>query len=120
MTWGNVLELITVLIIFVLVLVATYYTTKWIGKSGVVPGHTKNIKLVETFRIAPNKYIQIVQLGNKYYSIGVTKDSITFLTPLEDEQLDFTEDKKGSPAAMNFRDVFERIGVGYQKTKKDK
>ncbi len=120
MTWQNVLEMITVLIVFVLVLVATYYTTKWIGKSGVVPTHTKNIKVIESFRIAPNKYIQIVQLGNKYYSIGVSKDNITFLTSLEEEQLDFTEEKMNGQSAEAFRDIMDRIRSGYHKIKKEK
>ena len=53
---------------------------------------SRNIKVIETFKIAPNgKYIQIIQLGKKYYSIGVTKDQITFLTPLDEAQLDFSE-----------------------------
>ena len=120
MTWQNVLEMITVLIVFILVLIATYYTTKWIGKSGVVQTHTKNIKVIETFRIAPNKYIQIVQLGNKYYSIGVSKENITFLTPLEEEQLDFTEEKVDGQSGEAFRDLIERIRTGYHKMKNDK
>lgn len=120
MTWGNVLELISVIIIFVLVLVATYYATKWIGKSGVVPSRTKNIKVIETFRIAPNKYIQIVQLGSKYYSIGVSKENITFLTALDEEQLDFTEETKNGQPTMAFQDILERIKAGCFGQKKDK
>ena len=119
MDWKNVLEMISVLIVFVLVLFGTYYATKWMGKSGVIPSRTKNIKVIETFRIAPNKYIQIVQLGCKYYSIGVTKENITFLSPLEEEQLDLTEDTKEGQT-VSFRDVMERMGAGFAKIKKDK
>ena len=119
MSGGDVLELISVLIIFVVVLAATYYVTKWIGKSGVVPSKTQNIRVIETFRIAPNKYIQIVQLGSKYYSIGVTKENITFLAPLEEEQLDLTEEGIERPP-VKFQDVLKQFGGFNQKHKKEK
>ena len=51
----NVLQLLGLLIILILILVATYYVTKWIGKSGAIQNQAKNIKVIETFRIAPNK-----------------------------------------------------------------
>lgn len=88
---GNVLQLIAGIFAFVIVLIATYYVTKWIAKSGVVQSRSQNIKVIETFKIAPNKYVQIIQLGSKYYSIGVTKENITFLTSLDEEQLDISE-----------------------------
>jgi flagellar protein FliO/FliZ len=117
MNWQNVLELISVLIVFILVLAATYFITKWIGKSGVVPTHTKNIRVLETFKIAPNKYIQIVQLGSKYYSIGISKENITFLTPLEEEQLDLTTEQRDNQS-IPFQDLLERVGRRYQNRKK--
>ena len=54
---SNILQLLGVIIVFLLVLAATYYITKWIAKSGVVQPQSKNIKVIETFKIAPNTYI---------------------------------------------------------------
>ncbi len=88
---SNILQLLGMIVVFVLVLAATYYITKWIAKSGAIQPYAKNIKVIETFKIAPNKYIQIIQLGNRYYSIGVTKETITFLSALDEEQLDLQE-----------------------------
>ena len=105
---GNVLQLIGVLVVFILILAATYYVTKWIAKSGVVQPYSKNIRVIETFKIAPNKYIQIIQLGDKYYSIGVTKDEITFLTPLEEEQLDLEPSEQAAPN-VTFLDVMNKV-----------
>lgn len=85
----NILQLTAVVVVFVLVLAGTYYVTKWIAKSGMIQSQSRNIKVIETFKITNGKYIQIIQLGKKYYSIGVTKDQITFLTPLDEAQLDF-------------------------------
>lgn len=116
---GNALQLCAVLIVFILVLAATYYVTKWVAKSGAIQPHSKNIKVIETFKIAPNKYIQIIQLGDQFYSIGVTKENITFLTPLTEEQLDFTE-KENSSHTMNFRDVLNRFTKADSNNKKEK
>lgn len=116
MHWGNVLELVGVLVVFILVLVATYYATRWIGKSGAIQAQSANIKVVETFKIAPNKYIQIIQLGSKYYSIGVTKDTISFLAPLDEGQLDLTDRGKDVPI-LPFRDMLDRLN---KKQKKEK
>lgn len=116
MQWQNVLELIGVLIVFVLVLAATYYATRWISKSGAIQMQSANIKVVETFRIAQNKYIQIIQLGDKYYSIAVTKDNITFLTSLEEDQLDLSaKDKEVN--VLPFRDMLDRLNKRQKKEK---
>ena len=66
----NILQLTAVVIVFVLVLAGTYYVTKWIAKSGMIQSQSRNIKVIETFKITNGKYIQIIQLGKKYYSNG--------------------------------------------------
>ena len=62
--------------------------TKWIAKSGTMQSRARNIKVIETFKIAPSKYLQIIKMGKKYFAIGVTKEQITFLTELDETQLD--------------------------------
>ncbi len=105
---SNIIQLVVVLIVFVLILIATYYATKWIGKSGAIQSHAKNITVCETFKIAPNKYIQIVKLGTGYYAIGVSKDQITFLTALSEEQLDLTSTPT-TAGTLSFKDVISRV-----------
>ena len=104
---SNILQLVAILIIFILVLVATYLTTRWIGKTGAVQTHSPNIRVRETFKIAPNRYIQIIELGDRFYAIGVSKDNITFLTQLSEEQLDLTP-VVTAQKSKSFKDFFER------------
>lgn len=105
---SNVLQLLAVVLVFVIVLAGTYYVTKWIAKSGMIQSQSKNIKVIETFKITTGKYIQIIRLGTKYYAIGVTKDHITFLTPLEEEQLDFSPEP-GMGQKASFKEIFDRF-----------
>ena len=105
---GNILQLFVVVIAFVAVLVVTYYVTKWIAKSGMIQNQSPNIKVIETFKITTGKYIQIIQLGTKYYAIGVSKENITFLTSLEEDQLDFVPDGPEN-ARASFKEIFDRF-----------
>ena len=47
----NILQLTAVVVVFVLVLAGTYYVTKWIAKSGMIQSQSRNIKVIETFKI---------------------------------------------------------------------
>ena len=104
----NILQLTAVVVVFVLVLAGTYYVTNWIAKSGMIQSQSRNIKVIETFKITNGKYIQIIQLGKKYYSIGVTKDQITFLTPLDEAQLDFSEEVRNGQK-VSFKELLDKL-----------
>ena len=105
---SNIIQLVVVLIVFVLILVATYFTTKWVGKSGAIQSHAKNISVIETFRIATNKYIQIVKIGTGYYAIGISKDDFSFLTELSEDQLDLSG-ADNSAGTLSFKEVIGRL-----------
>lgn len=115
---NNILQLLGMVVVFILILAATYYVTKWIARSGAIQPCSKNIKVIETFKVAPNKYIQIIQLGSRYYSIGVTKENITFLSALDEEQLDLQELDVTLPNT-SFMDVMSKVASKIKK-KEDK
>ncbi|WP_026669930.1 FliO/MopB family protein [Butyrivibrio sp. AE3006] len=86
MSVASISQLITVLIIFILVLGATYYVTMWIAKyqkNNVAGG---NIEILETQRLSNTKYIQIIRVASKYLVISVSKDSVTLLTELTQDE----------------------------------
>ena len=106
---NNILQLIATLFVFVLVLALTYFVTKWIAKSGAMQSRAKNIKVIETYKIAPSKYIQIIQIGKKQYAIGVTKEQITFLSELEEDQLKIPEDFGNIVGDTSFKEVMKNM-----------
>lgn len=114
MTADNILQLLAVIVIFVIILFATYYVTKWIAKSGVMQSRAKNIKVIETFKIAPNKYIQIIRLGSKYCAIGISKENISFLVDLEEGQLDLSGMSNQEQQA-SFQELLQRFGRNRKK-----
>ncbi len=101
------LQFMTVLILFVFVLMITFWVTKWIA--GYQKGRTinTNMELIETFRLTNNKYIQIIRVGQKYLAVAIGKDSVTMLSEIPEEELHFSE---GSTSGVSsFKDMLAKI-----------
>lgn len=86
-TESSYAQFITVLIVFVLVLGVTALTTKWLAGYQKQQGASGNIEVIETGRLANNKYLQIVRVGETYMVIAVCKDTVTMLGEISEEQL---------------------------------
>ncbi len=118
---GSFMQLIGVLLIFVFVLVITYFTTKWIANYQKVQSGHKNLRLLETIRIANNKYVQLIEAGEEYLVIAVGKEEAHLLARLTREQLrvgpEEDSDFSGKNAGETFQDVLERLKEHLPKSK---
>ncbi len=95
------------LLVFIAVLAATYFFTKWRASFQKEKTSTGNIEVIETDRISTTKYIQIIRIGRKYMAIAVGKDEVTNLGEISREDLIFREDKPEDN--LNFKDILEKI-----------
>lgn len=100
------LQFLSVLIIFILVLVATYYVTKWISNYQKDVSSGKNIQVIETAKISATKYVQIVKIGGRYVAIGVSKDQIVNLGEVDGNGLIFDG---ADTQNLGFKEIFEKI-----------
>lgn len=120
-TWSktleNVFQLIGLIIIFILILLAAYFTSKFVGNTNMTNLKNPNIKIIETYKIAPNRFLQIVEISGKYIVIGVSKDHIEYITELEADKV-IKDDGEIKP--VNFRDVLETIKTKKNNNKKSK
>ena len=112
MTGGieSVVRFLVVLFIFLFVCVLTYFGTRFIATLQKGQMNCTNIDVVETFRIAPNKYVQIIRIADEYVAICVCKDTVTFLTKVDKGQLELTSDKTVVGTAV-FKDILEKAKV---------
>ena len=107
MTGSTYLQFISVLIIFILVLALSYFVTKWIADYHKGTNSTgKNITVIETCRISQTKYIQIVRIGNRYTAIAVSKDQVTSLGDVDEEELILKDDTQEN---ISFKDILEKF-----------
>ena len=103
-------QFITVLIVFVVVLGVTAFTTRWIANYQKQQSVNANIEIVETTRIANNKYIQIIRVGDTYMVVAVCKDTVTMLGEVPKEQL---KENMLSQGGISFKELLAQV------TKKD-
>lgn len=73
--------------IFIFVLVITYFVTRWVGNYQKIQLKSRNMQLIETMRVANNKYIQIVKISETYLVISVGKDRVEYLTELDEDSI---------------------------------
>lgn len=83
----NIIELIVLLFIFALVLVACVLTTRFVAGHQAQRGRNGNFKPIETYQIAPNRYLHLVRIGTRYFVVSVTKENISFIAELKEEEV---------------------------------
>jgi len=81
------LQLISALLIFVFVLLITYFTTRWVGSYQKVRMKSKNLQVIESLAAGNNKSICLLKAGKEYLVVAIGKDEIHLLTTLKEEQL---------------------------------
>ena len=66
----------------------------------------KPIEVIETFKLAQNKYIQIVRIGEKYFSIVLCKDTVTLLGEIAKD--DITIQESGLGKTLSFQEILNK------------
>ena len=109
---NSVIDLITVLVIFLFVLALTYYVTRWIAGYQKTKTANGNLSVIEVIRISNNQYIQLVRAGmDKYLVVGVSKDNMALLATLTEEELREMPqpDNRTSKVGGSFSDILEEF-----------
>ena len=104
-------QLLTLLIIFIFVLAVTYYVTRFVGNYQKNKLSGSNINILETMRIANNKYIQIVKIGSRVFAIAVAKDTVSYLCEVDEDELIYKESSSGKMLINNenFKEILEKF-----------
>lgn len=100
-------QFMTVLILFLFVLVITYWVTKWTAGYQKSQNANANMEILDTIRLSNNKYVQIVRVGRKYLAVAICKDTVTMLTEIPEQDLVFSE--KNLSKGQGFKEVLEKI-----------
>lgn len=109
----SVVQFVTVLLVFVFVLALTYVTTRWVGKFQKLQTNNGNFEVIETCRLASNKYLQIVRVGKKYLVIAISKDMVTMLTELTEDEIELHQN--GVAPQDSFQKLLDKAKERIQK-----
>ena len=98
------MQLFGLIILFVIIIVACYYVTRFVGSKSMGTIRESNIKLIDTYRINQNQCLLIVAVGKRYFLLASNKDVITLLSELQADELSVI----GTAGTKNvkFQDVF--------------
>lgn len=100
-------QFLTVLVIFVFVLLITYWVTKWTAGYQKGQNSNANMEILDTVRLSNNKFVQIIRVGRKYLVVAVCKDTVTMLTEIPEQDLVFSGGN--SSKTTGFREILEKM-----------
>ena len=105
--FDSYMQFITVLVIFLFVLLVTYWVTRWTAGYQKSQTANANMEIIETIRLSGNKYVQIVRVGRKYLAVAICKDTVTMLTEIPEQDLVFSDNNISG--TLGFKDILEKI-----------
>ncbi|MCR5278860.1 MAG: flagellar biosynthetic protein FliO [Lachnospiraceae bacterium] len=105
-TAATIGQFVTVVLIFVFVLVLTAGVTRWIAnyQRDKLPGG--NITIIETKRIAQNKIVEILRIGDRYFAVALGKDEVTLISELSPDSIKFPETGEKS---ISFKEILGKM-----------
>lgn len=106
-TSNSFLELLGLILLLGVILVATYFTTRFIGKYKMGQLKSSNFHVIDTYQISQSKMLQLIKVGNRYIVISICKDTITYITEIEEAQV-ITKDDLGENK-LSFKQAFENL-----------
>jgi len=110
-TASSVGQLVVVLLIFVFVLAITAWVTKWIANYQKEKAPGENILVLESKRVAQNKFVEIVKIGDKCFALGIGKDEITVIGEINEDSLQHMEVTGGTFSFKDFLNKAKDDGV---------
>ena len=107
---GNLGQLMGVLAIFFAVLSITWLVTQWIAGYQQGQIHGQNLRVVETLRLTTNNYIQIIEVGDVYLVLAVSKDRVEKIAELDKETFhpDCSAGRRAD-TGLDFHEILDKV-----------
>ncbi len=87
-TGESIYQFVVVIFVFVLILAATYFTTRWMAGYQKTKTISQNLSVVETLKLSQNKYLLLVSVGkDKFYLLAIGKDEVNLIGEVTRDEL---------------------------------
>ena len=104
----SVLKLIGLILLCIIIIAASYYTTRFVGKRQAGMTGDSNFKPLDIYRINQNKYLQLIAVGKRYFVIAVSKDNVQLIAELQEDDITYWRSEK----KMSFKDIMSKVVPG--------
>lgn len=78
------LKIVYLILIFLIILTASYYLSRYIAKKNL--GKNKFIKIIETLSLGYDKNLYIIKIGEEFFLIACTQKEINLIDKLSSEK----------------------------------
>jgi flagellar protein FliO/FliZ len=106
-SYDSVWQLVGLIALLIIILVAAYYTSRFIGGIKLGQMRKSNFQVIDSYRVTPNKVLQIVKIGNKYVVIAIGKDDIHFITELDEAEVIIRESHQVEK--QSFKQILDKL-----------
>ena len=106
---SNIWELLGLIFILILVILVAYYISKLVANLKLGQLKDSNFKVIDTFQFATNKMLMIVQVGERYMLIAVSKEQVQYLTELNEDDIVFNMESSQEKRTLNFKTILDSI-----------
>jgi len=102
----STLKLIGLFIIFIIIIVACFLVTRFVGSQSMGLPRRSNFKVLDMLRLGQNQTLAIVQVGKRYFCIGVSKDNISTICELNEDEFEIVN---AGQNGASFNSVFASV-----------
>ena len=104
------------LLVVILILYLTYVVTKYIGRGVGMKTRSGCMRVRDQIMLGKDRSAAIVQIGTRFFLIGVAGAQISILSELEEEDLIPLQDPEVPEKAYpDFKELLDKIGKGKKK-----
>ncbi len=112
----GIITAVGTLIVVALILYLTYVVTKYIGKGVGIKTRSGCMKVRDQIALGRDRAAAIVQIGTRFFLVGISASQISLLSELEEEDLVPLENPAESEKTYpDFKDLMDKIGRGIKR-----
>lgn len=118
---SGMLTAIGTLCIVALIIYFSYVAAKLVAKGSFKAGHSRYMRMVDQLSVGQNRAVSVIQVGDRYFLVGIAEKEIDMLAELEEEGLIplQTEEPDAQAPMPDFKDLMNKLG-GARKHGNDK
>ncbi len=106
-------------LLIVLIILAAYFATKYLAKSGLKRRGGADLKIITSRPLGRDKQIIIAEIGDFIYILGVSAQGINLLDKIPKTEFRFSEPEEISPSGKTMSDFAKEFAERFKGTYHD-
>lgn len=107
----GMLTAVGTLCLVVLIIYLSYAAAKFVGQNSIRGGRSRYMRMIDQMPLGQSRAVSVVQVGDRYFLIGIAEKQIHILAELEEEGLVplEMEEPMNQAAIPDFKELMRRF-----------